>query len=95
MDPVLGLSAAVTVFGLALGLTVMLSLLRQRRRQSPRSTIKIPIATAALRTVVGLVLLVGLVWVAILMLMSAIAQSGPLEVTARTPARDSFVRLPI
>ena len=79
MDPVLGLSAAVTVFGLALGLTVMLSLLRQRRRQSPRSTIKIPIATAALRTVVGLVLVIGVGWVATLTLMSAIAQSGRWE----------------
>jgi penicillin-binding protein 1A len=79
MDPVLGLSAAVTVFGLALGLTVMLSLLRQRRRQSPRSTIKIPIATTALRTLVGLVLVIGVGWVATLTLMSAIAQSGRWE----------------
>jgi penicillin-binding protein 1A len=76
MDAVLGLSAAVTVFGLALGLTVILSLFRQRRRQAPQSTTPSPIVATALRTGVGLVLVVGLGWVAILTLMGAIAHSG-------------------
>jgi penicillin-binding protein 1A len=84
MDVVLALSAAATVFGLALGLTVILSLLRQRRRQSSHSTIKTPIAATVLRTGVGVVLVVGLGWVAILTLMSAIAQSGRWDLPSGT-----------
>ena len=79
MDAGLGLPAAIAVFGISLasGVIVILSLLRQKWRRGPQST-ESTVATApgqGIRTWVVAVLLVGLAWVAILMLTSAIAQS--------------------
>jgi penicillin-binding protein 1A len=79
MDAGLGLPAAIAVFGISLasGVIVILSLLRQQWRKGPQST-ENTVTTAPgryIRTWVAAVLLVGLAWVAILMLTSAIAQS--------------------
>jgi len=76
MDAELGLPAAIAVLGLSLasGVMVVLSLLWQRRPKAPRAACTNAPARGV-QTWIGAVLLVGLVWVAILMLMSAIAQS--------------------
>ena len=79
MDAGLALPAAIAVFGISLasGVIVILSLLLQQWRRRPQST-ESTVATAprrGIRTWVVAVLLVGLAWVAILMLTSAIAQS--------------------
>ena len=76
MDAELGLPAALAVLGLSLasGVMVVLSLLWQRRPKAPRAT-RTNAPARGVQTWIGAVLLVGLVWVAILMLMSAIAQS--------------------
>ena len=76
MDAELGLPAAIAVLGLSLasGVMVVLSLLWQRRPKAPRAT-RTNAPARGVQTWIGAVLLVGLVWVAILMLMSAIAQS--------------------
>ena len=76
MDAELGLPAAIAVLGLSLasGVMVVLSLLWQRRPKAPRAACT-NASARGVQTWIGAVLLVGLVWVAILMLMSAIAQS--------------------
>jgi len=79
MDAGLGLPAAMAVFGLSLasGLAVIVSLLRQRRRNAPQLTESaFPAAPArGVRTWIGVVALVGLAWVAILLSMNAIVHS--------------------
>ena len=79
MDAGLGLPAAMAVFGLSLasGLAVIVSLLRQRRRNAPQLTESaFPAAPArGVRTWIGVVALVGLAWVAILLSMNAIVYS--------------------
>ena len=79
MDAGLGLPAAIAVFGLSLasGLAVIVSLLRQRRRNAPQLTESaFPAAPArGVRTWIGVVALVGLAWVVILLSMNAIVHS--------------------
>jgi penicillin-binding protein 1A len=77
MDAGSGLPAAIAVFGLSLasGLFVILALLRQRSREAPQPTGSTNAPARGVRTWIGVALLVGSAWAAILMVMNAIAQS--------------------